>query len=102
MPGASIRSVGDLEALIRRSVVHAYHPVGSCKMGPETDAAAVVTPRGRIHGLANGYVVDASIMPVIPRANTNLPAAMVAERIAALLDGGAARPGAVDRQQKET
>lgn len=35
---------------------------------------AVVNSRGRIHGLTGGYVVDASIMPVAPRANTNLPA----------------------------
>jgi choline dehydrogenase len=42
----------------------------------------VVDARGRIHGLDNAYIADASIMPVIPRANTNIPALVVGERIA--------------------
>ena len=53
--------------------------------GSASDAAAqvaVVDARGRIHGLDNAYVADASIMPVIPRANTNLPALVIGERIA--------------------
>jgi choline dehydrogenase-like flavoprotein len=51
-------------------------------MGPAADRTAVVDSRGRIHGLDNAYVADASIMPEIPRANTNLPALVVAERVA--------------------
>ena len=50
-------------------------------MGPTSDSEAVVDSLGRVRGLANVYVADASIMPTIPRANTNLPALMVAERI---------------------
>ena len=62
-----------------------WHPVGTCKMGPESDAGAVVDASGRLHGSANVYVADASIMPTIPRANTHLPVIAIAERIADLL-----------------
>jgi choline dehydrogenase len=62
--------------------IHYYHPVGTCKMGPATDSAAVVDPRLRLHGLEGGYVADCAIIPVVPRANTNIPAVMIAERLA--------------------
>jgi choline dehydrogenase len=70
---------------LARDWVHYYHPVGTCKMGPASDPAAVVDARGRIHGLEGGYVADCSIMPVVPRANTNVPAVLVGERIACWL-----------------
>ena len=66
--------------------LHYYHPVGTCKMGPASDAAAVVDSTGRVHGAEGLYVADASIMPAIPRANTNLPTLMVAEKIVAGFD----------------
>jgi choline dehydrogenase len=84
-PGLDIRTRQDLERWIDRVVVHYYHPVGTCKMGPAADSQAVVDSRGKIHGLEGGYVADCSIMPVIPRANTNIPAAVVGERIAVWL-----------------
>ena len=65
--------------------LHYYHPVGTCKMGPESDPTAVVDAHGKVHGVDNLYVADASIMPVVPRANTNIPALVVGERIAAWL-----------------
>jgi len=65
--------------------LHYYHPVGTCKMGMESDPTAVVDARGKVHGVDNLYVADASIMPVVPRANTNLPALVVGERISAWL-----------------
>jgi choline dehydrogenase len=64
---------------IRRSVVHYYHPVGTCAMG------AVVDAGGAVHGLQELYVADCSIMPTIPRANTNVPAAVIGLRIGGLL-----------------
>jgi choline dehydrogenase len=70
---------------VRRDNLHYYHPVGTCKMGPESDPSAVVDARGKVHGVDNLYVADASIMPVVPRANTNIPALVVGERIAAWL-----------------
>lgn len=70
---------------VRRDNLHYYHPVGTCKMGPESDPTAVVDARGKVHGVDNLYVADASIMPVVPRANTNIPALVVGERISSWL-----------------
>jgi choline dehydrogenase len=69
----------DLREAVRRGVIHYWHPVGTCAMGSVTDAAGMV--RG-VEGLA---VADASVMPVTPRATTNLPTVVVAEAIAARL-----------------
>lgn len=65
---------------IRRAVRHYYHPVGSCAMG--SNEMAVCDADGRVHGVAGVVVADASLMPQVPRANTNLPAVMIGERIA--------------------
>jgi len=62
-----------------------WHPVGPCAMGPEQDPLAVADERGRVHGLDNVYVGDASLMPVIPRANTHLTTVAVADRLGELL-----------------
>ena len=80
--GGSIPTRAETEAFVRSNCLHYFHPVGTCRMGRASDRFAVVDSRGRIHGLDNAYVADASIMPVIPRANTNLPALVVGERIA--------------------
>ena len=64
-----------------------WHPVGTCAMGPDANPAAVVDERGKVHGLANVYVADASVMPVIPRANTHLTTIAVADRLGELLAG---------------
>ncbi len=81
-PGPEVRTDAEIAAWIDANVVHYYHPVGTCKMGPVSDPDAVVDPRGKVHGLDGVYVADASIIPVIPRANTNVPAAVVGERVA--------------------
>jgi len=62
-----------------------FHPVGTCAIGRAGDGQSVVDAAGRVHGFENLYVADASIMPSIPRANTNLPVLAAAERIAQLL-----------------
>jgi choline dehydrogenase-like flavoprotein len=54
-------------------------------MGNDPDDGAVVDERGRVFGIGQLYVADASIMPTIPSANTNLPTIMVAERISSWL-----------------
>ena len=79
---AGIVTVDDL----RRNSLHYFHPVGTCKMGPAADPAAVADSTGRVHGIEGLHVVDASLMPTVPRANTNLPTLMLAERIVAGLD----------------
>lgn len=81
-PGATATSDGELADYARESVSGYFHPVGTCRMGLPDDPAAVVDASGRVHGFDNLFVVDASIMPTIPRANTNLTVVAVAERLA--------------------
>ena len=85
-PGVS-DGVGLARSICRR-VAPYHHPVGTCAMGPDPDAGAVVTARGAVHGIDRLWVADASVMPTIPAANTNLPTIVVAERIASWLDTG--------------
>lgn len=83
-PGGAVS--GDaLREMLPRLVRSYHHPVGTCRMGPDGDPDAVVDARGRLHGIDGLVIADASIMPSIPHANTNLPTLMVAERIAAQL-----------------
>jgi len=78
--------VADDEALaehIRQNVAGTFHPVGTCRMGRADDRAAVTDAAGRVHGITGLRVIDASIMPTIPRGNTNIPTIMLAEKLAA-------------------
>jgi choline dehydrogenase len=84
-PGAPDHDQAALESAVRSRVDTYHHPVGTCGMGPDPTAGAVVDARGRVHGLVGLWVADASIMPDVPAANTNLPVMMVAERLAALI-----------------
>jgi len=72
-----------LEDHVRRSVGPGWHASGTCRMGGADDPGAVVDPRdGRVHGVGGLRVVDASVMPSVPRANTNIPTLMIAEKMA--------------------
>ncbi len=73
-----------LQGYINQTVNTLFHPVGTARMGPAADLLAVVDARGDVHGLAGLSVADASIMPTIPRANTNLTCIMLGEWIADL------------------
>ncbi len=68
---------------IKKQVETVYHPVGTCKMGSDTDA--VVDSQLRIHGIGKLRVVDASIMPTIVAGNTNAPVYMIAEKAADMI-----------------
>lgn len=74
---------------IRARATGFFHPVGTCRMGRAGDPRTVVDPACRVLGVGNLRVVDASIIPEIPRANTNLTTVMMAEKAAdAILRGG--------------
>src|SRR5262245_45114904 len=67
---------------IRANVTGTFHVSGTCRMGAATDRAAVVDPDGRVYGVTGLRVADASVMPDLPRGNTNIPTIMVAEKLA--------------------
>jgi 5-(hydroxymethyl)furfural/furfural oxidase len=66
--------------LVRDSATPMFHVAGTCAIGPDHDPLAVVDPQCRVRGVHGLRVIDASVMPVVPRANTNIPTIMVAER----------------------
>ncbi|GII94619.1 GMC family oxidoreductase [Sinosporangium siamense] len=68
-------------AAMRSSAAHYWHPVGTCAIGTDTSAGAVVDNTGRVHGSDNLWIIDASIMPTVPRATTNLPVVALAEHL---------------------
>jgi choline dehydrogenase len=77
-----VNSDSALETFIRDSCTTIFHPVGTAKMGPESDPTAVVDQFCRVRGVEGLRVVDASVMPNIVRANTNLTCIMIGERVA--------------------
>lgn len=80
---AALEDDDALADLIRKHTIGGYHPSGTCRMGAGDDAGAVVSPRdGAVYGTEGLFVIDASIIPCVPRANTNLPTLMLAEKIA--------------------
>jgi choline dehydrogenase len=79
---AALATTPAIAAYVRQTVRHYVHPVGTARMGPAGDPGAVVDQYGRVHGVAGLRVADASVMPTIPRANTNLACIMIGERIA--------------------
>ena len=79
---ADLESNETLDAWLRRNISTSYHISGTCKMGPDDDAMAVVDTRLRVRGVAGLRVADASIMPDVVRANTNVTTMMIAERVA--------------------
>jgi 5-(hydroxymethyl)furfural/furfural oxidase len=68
---------------IRGNIAGTFHPSCTCRMGAADDPDAVVDSVGRVRRVENLSVADASVMPTIPRANTNLPTHMIAEKLAA-------------------
>jgi choline dehydrogenase len=70
---------------IRDRVGPYHHPVGTCAMGPDPRAGAVVDTRGAVHGVDGLWVADASVIPTVPSAPTHLSTVVVATRVADML-----------------
>ncbi len=86
-PGAQVASDDEILDWIRRNSETAYHPIGTCRMGPQ--ANCVVDDHLRVHGLTGLRIADASIFPTMPSGNTNAPSIMVGEKAADLIRGQA-------------
>jgi 4-pyridoxate dehydrogenase len=86
-PGRDVQSDDGLDAYIRATAATAHHPLGTCKMGPDGDAMAVVDAELRVRGIEGLRVVDASVMPDMVGGNINAPVIMIAEKAADLIRG---------------
>lgn len=84
-PGPECKTDEQLRTWVRNKAEAIYHPVGTCKMGPDNDPMAVVDAQLRVRGVKNLRVVDASIMPTLVGGNTNQPTTMIAEKGADLI-----------------
>jgi choline dehydrogenase len=81
LPEETVGSDSALAAYVRATVSTQFHPCGTARMGPPGDAMAVVDQYCRLRTVTNLRVVDASVMPAIPRANINLTCIMIAEHV---------------------
>jgi choline dehydrogenase len=79
-PGAHLTSEAELVAAAGDLGTTIFHPVGTAKMGVETDPMAVLDERLRVRGIERLRVIDASAMPRITSGNTNSPTIMIAEK----------------------
>lgn len=85
-PGAAVESADDLLRYASTALQTVYHPTSTCRMG--SDARAVVDPRLRVRGVDGLWVVDASVMPSVPRGHPNAVVAMIANRAADWISEG--------------
>jgi choline dehydrogenase len=87
-PGTEFQTDDELARLAGDIGTTIFHPVGTCRMGADGDAEAVVDSRLRVRGVAGLRIVDASVMPTITSGNTNSPTLMIAERAAEWMAAG--------------
>ena len=87
-PADAAASDDALDAWIAREVTTSQHISGTCKMGPDSDPMAVVDQFGKVKGIRNLRVADASVMPDCIRANTNITSMTIGERVAEFIKEG--------------
>ncbi|HYC66562.1 MAG TPA: GMC oxidoreductase, partial [Reyranellaceae bacterium] len=87
-PGKTVSSDEEILSWIRNNSQTAYHPIGTCRMGP-AGKNTVVDDKLKVHGLEGLRVADASIFPTMPSGNTNAPSIMVGEKAADILKAAA-------------
>ena len=80
LPGTQYKSDDELMGFAKQYGATSFHLVGSCRMGQHSDGSNVVDPRLRVHGVQALRVIDASVMPTIPSANTAASTMMIAEK----------------------
>ena len=89
LPGVNVDRDDELLDFAYRNGSTTYHLIGTCRMGPETDRTSVVNDRLQVHGLEALRIVDASIMPSMPSANTYATTMMIAEKASDIIRGRA-------------
>jgi choline dehydrogenase len=87
LPGPQAQTDDELLDFSKRNGSTTYHLIGTARMGPETDPGAVVSDRLLVHGMQGLRVVDASVMPSMPSANTYATTLMIAEKAADFIRG---------------
>jgi choline dehydrogenase len=90
-----VRTDAELLDWVRREARSGVHPTSSCRMGDD-DMSVVDPATMRVHGLQGIRIVDASVMPSVPNANTYAPVMMIAEKAADLVLGHSPLPPAVE------
>jgi choline dehydrogenase len=91
-PGADVNTDDEILNYAYNRGTTAFHPMGTCRMGPASDRTAVVDDQLRVHGLEGLRVADASIMPTMPSANTNASTLMIGEKVSDMILGRDALP----------
>lgn len=88
-PAVNVDDEGELWEFARNRGTTAFHLMGTCRMGPDTDPTTVVDDQLRVKGLASLRIADASIMPTMTSSNTNAPTIMIGEKAADMIAGKA-------------
>ena len=84
-PGPAVTDARELARYAREAAFTAFHPAGTCKMGPSDDPDSVVDPALRVRGLDRAWIADASIFPSMPTINPCLTVMMVGEKCSDLI-----------------
>ena len=86
-PGSDVIDDAAIDAFLRRRLESAYHPCGTCRIGPADDPLSVVDPELRVIGVEGLRVADTSVIPLITTGNLNAPAIMIGEKASDLIRG---------------